>query len=232
MVFIHTGTSNVGINFSALTVTGVTAGPVILAGSESAKVTTTTANTKFMQLYLDSQTTTAGSDTRAIYVRLYHSGATTGGGEALRAYTTINGAVVGTAHGAHLSLDFVSVANSGRLTGLGVAGRNTLHIPDDADWTSGTLAAIQAEIYSDGDASDPDGLTELSFIRVVNDGTSLGKADVDDDVVMFSIQGFDEASGGMIYDHQGTDPTNSEGSIKIKIGSNIRYLMYYDAQAA
>jgi len=232
MAIIHTGPIAEAMQFSETDVTGVTAGPVIFAGSSSAKIATSTASTKFVQMYFDSSATADGSDTRGIYVRLYHSGATTGGGEALRAYTTINGAAVGTAHGAHISLDFVSSSNSGRLSGLGVAGRNTLHIPDDADWTSGTLAAVQAEIYSDGDDSDPDGVTELSFIRIVNDGNANGKADVDDDAVAFSFQGFDEASGGMIYDNTGADPTNSDGSIKIKIGSQIRYLMYYDQQAA
>jgi len=221
-----------GVRFPAGKTFSEAAGPLALWGTAASKNTTAEANTKFIQAYLESTATDAGSDSRGMYLRMYFSGATTGGGEALRAYTTINGAVVGTAHGAHLSLDFVSAANSGRITGLGIAARCTLHIPSDENWTSGTLAAIMAEIFTDGDDSDPDGVTELSFIRVVNDGTDLGKADVDDDAFLFSIQGFDEASGGMIYDNTGTDPTNSDGSIKIKVGSNTRYLMYYDQQAA
>ena len=226
MAIIHTGASTIGMSFSDLTVPGVTAGPVILAGSESAKISTTTANTKFVQLYFDSQTTAAGSDARGIYVRLYHSAATTGGGEALRAYTTINGAVVATAYGAHLSLDFVSVANSGRLSGLGIAGNNTIHIPSDAAWTSGTLSSMQAEIFSDGAASTVAGVTIMSFIRIANGGNATGKGTVDDSAVLLSLDGL-SAGTGHLYDTDATAATG-DATLKIKIDGVTKYLLVAD----
>lgn len=212
------------LNFPMITVTGTAAGPLIFGGTSSNKIASATASTKFMQFYLNS-TATSG-DIRGMYLRLYLSGTNTTGGEALRAYTTINAVTVGTAHGAHLSLSFVSTSNSGRLTGLGVAARCTLHLPSDADWTGGTLAAIQAEIYSDGNASDPDGLTELSFIRIVNDTTNDGHDDVDDDAFLFSIQGL-AASSGHCYDTTASAATG-DATLKIKIGDATKYLLVAD----
>lgn len=233
---IDIGTATTGINFtgtnsSAITLSSMTpgaaAGPLILAGTSASPISTATADTKFVQMYTKSTATGAGSDTRGIYDRLYLAGATTGGGEALRAYTTIDDAVVGTAHGAHISLDFDSTANSAQLTGLGVAGRNTLHIPSDAAWTSGTLAAVQAEIFSDGANSDSDGLTELSFIRVINDGNATGKGNVDDDAVVFSLQGFTDGAGNVF---KATAPTTLGASLRVKVGSTIYYLPLYTTQ--
>jgi hypothetical protein len=161
-----------------------------------------------------------------MYLRTYFSGAG-GGGDALRVFTTINSVVCGTAHGAHISLNFVSSANSGRLTGLGVAMRGTLHIPSDADWTSGTLAAVQAEIYSDDEHSDPDGLTELSFIRIVNGGHANGIADVDDDANLLVISGGTIASGNMVQAE--TDETKFSHKIRCKVHGSTMYLMACDS---
>ncbi len=195
--------------------------PMVLAGTSSARIITSIANVKFLQYYLE--TTATSGDNRGMYLRFYLSGAGSGG-EAARLFTTINDVACGTAHGAHISLSF---ASSGELSGLGIAGRNTLHIPDDAGWTGGTLAALQAEIYSDGDASDPDGVTELSFIRVINGGNSNGKADVDTDAVLFSIQGLTAGTGKL--QEVGTGMGTVTGTLKIKIGAALAYLPYYSA---
>ncbi len=194
--------------------------PMVLAGKSSARVITSSA-LKFLQYYLES-TATSG-DIRGMYMRLYLSGAGAGG-EAARLFTTINDVACGTAHGAHISLGF---ASSGELSGLGVAGRNTLHIPDDAGWTGGTLAALQAEIYSDGTASDPDGVTELSFIRVINDGHSNGKADVDTDAFLLSLQGMAAGTGKIV--EIGTSMGTVTGTLKIKIAGDTRYLPFYSS---
>ena len=229
---IDIGAATTGINFTGAQTNNIvietaptgTAGSILKAGTSSAPLSTATANTNFMQIYTKSTAADAGSDTRGIYNRLYLGGATTGGGESLRSFTTIDDAVVGTAHGAHLSLNFDSTANSAQLTGLGVAGRNTLHIPNDADWTSGTLAAVQAEIWSDGANSDPDGVTELSFIRVVNGGDATGDDDVNTDAFLLSIQGIPDAGGGTgLVTTYATDPTLTKG-LRIKIGSTTYYI--------
>ena len=204
-------------------------GSVQQCGTSAAPLTCgTVAGAKFMSYYAKSEATSG--DARLLYARLYIAGIG-GAGEAVRAYTTIQGvAATGTVNGIHASLDFADADS--KANGSGYAARCTLHIPDEASWTSGTLAAIMAEIYSDGDASDPDGVTELSFMRVVNGGTTDGKADVDDDAFLFSLQGFTAATGNMIYDLTDGDTIVTNGSIRIKIGDDTRYLMYYDAEAA
>lgn len=190
----------------------------IQQGSSSSPVSLTSA-AKANQIYITNSATSG--DSRGLYLRQYLTGAG-GGGEALRAFSTINAAGA-TAHGAHISLNFGS---SGSLSGLGVAGRNTLHIPDNAAWTGGTLSALQAEIYSDGTASDPDGLTELSFMRFVNDGHADGKADVDDDGFLMSLQGL-TAGAAHIFATSLTAATvygNLTAALRVKVGSTTYYI--------
>jgi hypothetical protein len=213
--------------YRTLDLTGInpndkTAGPLLYAGSSSNKISSSTANTKFVQLYLESSATSG--DNRGIYNRLYLSGAG-GGGESFRAFTTIT-AACGTAHGSHISLNFAG-DTTGSLSGLGVAVRGTLHIPDDAAWTSGTLSALQAEIYSDGAASDSDGLTELSFLRVVNAGNASGIADVDDDAFLISAQGFTVGAGNVFAAKSSAAVSHTA---RIKVGSTTYYIMLSDAQ--
>ena len=134
------------------------------AGTSSAKATTAVADKHFLSYYLEN-TATSG-DNRGMYLRLYLNG-TGGGGESLRAFTTIQKAC-GTAHGAHISLNFgTSPAN---LSGLGVANRCTLHVPNRAMDAGGTYAAVQAEAYLDGTSSDISTVTKHSLIRAIVDG--------------------------------------------------------------
>lgn len=192
-------------------------------GNSTTRAITTTADSKFISFYLENAATSG--DNRAMYLRMYHSGAG-GGGEALRAFTTVN-ANCATAHGAHVSLNFLDTAGGSECSGLGVAGRFTLHIPNVASWApTGTYAAIQAEIYNDGSASDPAGMTELSCIRVVNGGNTTGAADVDDDAFFFSVQGFTAASGNMFY---ADAPGTLAASLRCKVGSTTYYLPLYSA---
>lgn len=189
----------------------------IRLGTSSSKVVESVANTKFWQMYHENAATSG--DNRAFYLRLYLSGAG-GGGEALRVFTTVKDVAAGTTHGAHISLNF---NDTGTVTGMGVAMRATLHLPDVALTSNVTMAAIQAEIYSDGSSSDPGGSTLLSYFRVVNDGHANGKADVDDDVVLFDIQGHTIASGNMIVAE--TDETKFSHKIRCRVGSTTYYLM-------
>lgn len=195
---------------------------ILTAGSGSSdRVTTATANVKFLKFYFEN-TATSG-DNRGMYLRLYLGG--TGiGGEAARIFTTIDDVAAGTAHGAHISLNF---ASTGSVTGLGVAMRATLHIPNDAGWAPGTVSALQAEIYADGSASDTDGATEVSFLRIVAGGTQAGIDDIEDDAFAISLQGFTAATGSLI--ELGTGMGTVTGTIKIKVGSAIRFLPFYSA---
>jgi hypothetical protein len=172
---VDTGIGGKGIDFGKTNSSALLHG----AGTSSSKVTTSTAGAKFLSYYLANSA--ASGDNRGMYLRLYLTGG--GGGEAARIFTSLSSAA-GTAHGAHISLNFSA---GSQITGLGVAARCTLHIPNAASG-SGTLAAVQAEIYSDGASSDPAGAT-MSAFRVVNDGNASGKADVDDDLYLFNFGG-------------------------------------------
>lgn len=195
------------------------------AGTSTSPLTHDEADKNFMEFRFDNGATSG--DNRGMYLRLSLTGAGTGGGESLRAFTNVD-ANMGTAHGAHISLDFAATAGGSECSGLGVATRSTLHIPNIASWApTGTYAAIQAEIYSDGSSSDPAGMTDLSYFRVVNGGDTTGAADVDTDAYLFSLQGFTAGSGSMVYlDVPGT----LAGSLRCKVGSTAYYIPLYSAQ--
>jgi len=186
-------------------------------GSSSDRETTSTAGANFLEYRLENSATSG--DNRGEYLRLYLTGAG-GGGEALRVFTTVEDVAAGTAHGAHISLNF---GTSGTVTGQGIASRNTLHIPATALASNVTLAAVQAEIWSDASTSDPGGSTILSLFRGVNGGNATGMADVDTDAVLFDLQGFTVGNAKMI---ELGAPSAIAGSIKIRIGSTIYYLPF------
>jgi len=153
---------------------------------------------------------------RYMYLRLCFTGGA-GGGEALRAFTTVNDVAAEIAHGAHISL---SLGTTGSITGLGVGNRNTLHVPGAL--TNGTYAATMSEIYSDDAASDLAGVTEQSFHRFVNAGNSTGQAKVDATGNLFSIQGLTMGSGKLF---QANTAGAASHALRIVIGSTPYYIM-------
>ena len=195
-----------------------------VTGSSSTAVQSSITNERLFNVYLNSSATSG--DTRAAYIRLWLSGVANGG-EALRAFTTINSVAGSTAHGAHISLNFVSTSGSASLSGLGVGMRTTLHIPNDASFTSGTLAAMMAEIYADGSSSDTDGCTEVSFLRVVNGGNATGGANIDDDAYLISAQGFDINTGNIFAAKSSAAISHTA---RIKIGNTPYWILLSDAQ--
>ena len=198
--------------------TGLIAG----IGTAASPATSASAGAIFSDYRLES-TATSG-DARGEYLRLYLSGAG-GGGEALRVFTTVNNVAAANAHGAHISLNF---GTSGTVTGQGVAMRATLHMPATALTSNVTMAAVQAEIYSDAATSDPGGSTLLSYFRAVNGGDATGGADVDDDAVLFDIQGHTIATGNMVA--ASTTEANYSHSVKVRIGATLYYLMLASAE--
>ena len=137
------------------------------AGSSTNKSINDTANSRFLNFNFDCGA--ASGDNRGMYLRLWLTGGA--GGEALRVFTTMD-ASAGTAHGAHISLNF---ALTKVLSGQGVAMRSTLHVPNDATPT-GTLAACQGEIYCDGNSADISGTTAHGLFRgVVAGGNSTAQ---------------------------------------------------------
>lgn len=191
-------------------------------GTPSAPAATDVADGKFLSFYLEN-TATSG-DNRAMYLRLYTSGAG-GGGDALRVFHTVNNVAAATAHGAHISLNF---GTTGTVTGQGIAMRATLHMPSTALASNVTMSAVQAEIYSDAATSDPGGSTLLSYFRVVNGGDATGGADVDDDAVLFDIQGHTIATGNMVA--ASATEANYSHSVKVRVNSTLYYMMLASAE--
>jgi hypothetical protein len=193
---------------------------ILIAGTSGTKLIDDTANVKFYQQYTDCGALSGTS--QGMYVRHYVTGAG-GSGQAFRAYGTVSDIAAADARGAHISLDFGA---TGTVTGSGQALTTTLHIADQAT-QGGTLSAITAEIYADGDTSDPSG-SVLSCIRFSNGG-GAGKADIDDDCALLHIDtGFTDGTGNMIYTH---NPGNTfSGSIKIRIGGATKWLYYADSE--
>ena len=216
---VPTGASR--LNFSSVNIAAAnTDGGLIKGGTEATKIVEDTADMKFISFYFDNGATSG--DNRGIYNRLYLSGAG-GGGESFRTMTSIDDVAAGTAHGAHLTLNFEA---TGSCTGLGVASRNTLHIPNAA-MTGGTYASTMAEIFSDGTSSDPAAVTELSFLRFVNDGHSNGITDVDDKAFLFTLAGGTLGSGNVMAAK--TASAVSHG-LRVKIHGITYYVMLSDAQ--
>lgn len=199
----------------------------ITIGDSTTHWSSSTADTKVIRIYADI-TATSG-DNRGIYNRLYIKGAGAGG-ESLRSYTEITGVAAGTAHGAHLSLGMGESTTGGSVTGLGVAVRCTLGLPNVALGSGGTYSALMAEIYSFGSSSDAGAVTELSFLRFVNGGNSSGRGTVDDDAFLFVLDaGFSSGAAHVWYDSTFTAANGTE-TLKVKTPSGTRYLVLYDAR--
>lgn len=191
---------------------------ILYAGEAGSPITCDTASTKFMQVYCDCGATSGTSV--GFYIREYLTGA--GGSNAvMRVYSDVVGVAAATAQGMQCSLGFGESTTTGSVTGLGVAGRFQIGLANTAYPGTGTIACIQAEIYSFGTDSDPAG-NNIAMFRVVNDGVGNGPADVDDDAVLFNFAGWTVEAGHMIQ----TDTGNVDTLLKCKLpDGSLGYLM-------
>jgi len=187
-------------------------------GTSTTPVQTASGSVNFLGYWV--QTSSTSGDVRGLYMRLYFTGAG-GTGEAARIFATVSDVAASTVRGAHISLDF---ASTGTVTGLGVALECTLHIANQAT-QAGTMAPIKLAINSDGSTSDP-ASSQLSYIRVDNQGDSTGGADVDDDVYLFDIQGHTIGDGNLV--EVAADETGYAHNIRIRVGATEMYLMCAD----
>ncbi len=208
-------------NFDTIQLDGAGGGTspalVLGVGLSTDPATTATADKNFLEFR--TQSTATSGDARGIYNRLYLSGAGVSG-ESLRSFTTVNDVAAANAHGAHISLNFGS---TGTITGQGIATRSTLHLKNEALASNVTMAALQAEIYSDGANSDPGGSTKLSYLRCVNDGHANGIADVDDDINLIEIVGHTIGSGNLVVTE--VDESKFSHKIRCNVGGTTLYLM-------
>lgn len=222
LAILSAGQRRLDIGSATLTQEGAESTALLFGlGTSTTTAKTGTADKKFISFYTENSATSG--DNRAIYNRFYLSGAG-GGGESLRSSTEISGVAVGTAHGAHLSLGMGESTTGGAVTGLGVAVRATLGLPDVAMASGGTYAAIMPEIYSFGASSDAAAVTELSFIRCVNGGNSSGRADVDDDAYLLVYDGGSNATGN-VFEAAVTE-ANYAYCGRCKINGTVMYMMF------
>ena len=153
---------------------------------------------------------------------------TGGGGESLRSYTEISGVVASTAHGAHLSLGMGESTTGGAVTGLSVAVRCTLGLPNVALAAGGTYAALMSEIYSFGDGdADPSAVTQLSFIKCVAGGEATGRGLVDDKAYLLVIDGIEEGAGNMVV--ASATEANYVSAARCLINGVEKWLMFASA---
>lgn len=189
------------------------------AGSSTTKATCDTADSRFLNFNFDCGA--ASGDNRGIYLALALTGGA--GGEAARFFTNVNESA-GTAHGAHISMNFAAGKS---LSGLGVAARCTLHIPNDTS-ARGTLAAVQAEVYLDGTSSDPSS-SALSLIRaLVDGGDATAKARCK--TFLNATLPTGAYNGGNMH-LTTNDAAISEG-IRCLINGNVRYLALFTSPVA
>lgn len=203
--------------------TTTTDGMVRIGTSSSRYDLGTTAGREGVRLNFSSSAVSGTA--RGLDVRMTQTGAA-GESDCFRAFETVSCNTT-TCRGAHISLNFLATAGASECSGLGTPLQTTLHIPNVASWApTGTLAAGVFEIYSDGDASDPAGLTELSVLRLCNSGDATGKADVDTDASILSIQGFTAAAGvtkAVSSTSLAELPASTIG-LRINVGGTIYYI--------
>lgn len=189
------------------------------AGSSTTKATCDTADTRFLNFNLDCGA--PSGDNRGIYLALALTGGA--GGEAARFFTSVNESA-GTAHGAHISLNF---ALTKALSGQGIAARCTLHIPNDTSPT-GTLAAVQAEAYCDGTSSDPAGAAHGLFRAIVDGGDATAQAKFKN-FMLATLPSGAYNSGNMYVTTN--DATFTEG-LRCVINGAVRYIGVFTSPIA
>ena len=187
-----------------------------------------TADAKFIEFRCSTSAAEA-SGARLFCGRMAFDGEhASAGGECIRAFSMVN-ENIGTAHGGHISLGFKAEAGGSETSGLGAAIRGTLHIPDIASWSpTGSYSSGMFEIYSDGTASDPAGMTELSVLRLCNSGNATGAEDIDTDAFLLSIQGFSAGSGSMLDSTIDSVTAQIDHTLKIKVGTATMYIPLMD----
>lgn len=199
---------------------GAIAANALLNGvGTSASPATTSVAGKFFLEYRCQSTATSG-DNRLLYMRYELNG--TGGGECLRAFTKVT-AVVGTARGAHISLD---VSTTGAISGLGVGVDAQLLLPGEAG-VSGTWACVNAEIFTVA-STTVGSITALSMFRAGASGDSTAINNIDDNGFFLELFGITAATGNIIDTNITTH--TAYGGLKVKIpGVGTRWLALVSA---
>ena len=197
-----------------------------LCGVAGAPYVNDTANTTFRQFRYDSGATSGLN--RGEYLRVYYTGAG-GGGDCMRLYADVVGVAAQNVFGLHVSAGFGESDTGGSITGMGVACRAQIGLPDVAMAAGGTYAAVMPEIYSFGAAADPAAVTDLSFIRCANAGDAAGVAAVDDKAYLLELVGGAIADGNIV--EEAVDETEYAWNARCLLpGGQVAYMMFASAR--
>jgi len=139
-----------------------------------------------------------------------------------RAYLT---GACGNAHGGAFTLE--DDATVGKVTGLGTGCRMNWVLGNAAQEAGGTYYGAMAEIYCNGNASDPSPVARYACLAIGANGDATGAARVKN-AIDFHSTGAD-ASGNMIYTHAHAEG-NAAGSIRVLINGVAKYLKFWDAE--
>lgn len=194
----------------------------LFGSGKSSDPYTYAGNAKMASFY--TKTTGTGS-VEGLYWRHYLGGAGSSG-EAARFFATVNGVAAANARGAHISLGF-SAYDTSYITGEGRAIKGTLHIPSGGAMPAGgTYSAIQAEVYCDGNDSDPSAVTELSIMDFTVQGgnaTAQGKVK---NLMSLHVPTGEEAAGNMHVSTITAATMNAActEALRLVVNGNVRWI--------
>lgn len=213
-VITTNGKLSLDLNGGAVSASGLLMG----VGTTANPATSATAGDIFAEFRTRSSASTG--DNRGLYWRHEFTGA--GGGECIRAFSKVS-AAVGTARGAHISLD---VNTTGSVTGLGVGVDAQILVPDQA-LGGGTYGVVNSEIFSAGSSSSV-AASNIAFFRATASGDATGAATVDTGGHLFSIQGLSVGSGKLFQANTAADATHA---LRIDIGGVDYFIMLTNSGA-
>ncbi len=147
-----------GIDYSTINSTALLHG----AGTESYRVTTSTADSKFLSYYC--KTSAATGDTRTCYFDLELAGAGAAMGDAVRSRISVSGTGIGYATGLHSTCQ---IQAGGTATGESSGLRATFEAASATRTLSGSVEALHLASYVGANNTMP---TKNAFIKCSNDG--------------------------------------------------------------
>ena len=156
---LYTAIGAAGIDFSSVNSTALLHG----AGTETYRVTTSTANSKFLSYYC--ATSAATGDTRTCYFDLEMAGAGSAMGDAVRSRISVSGTGIGYATGLHSTCQ---IAAGGTATGSSSGLRATYEAASATRTLGGAISALHLASYVGANNTMP---TNNSFIRLTKDGS-------------------------------------------------------------
>lgn len=211
---LRAGIDSDGKSIKLIGLGGAHAAKLFGAGTATSPATWATGGNA-LQFYFKN--TYASGGVRGLYLRTYFDNGSSG--DCARIFSTVNEST-GTVQGAHISLSF---ATGAVISGLGVACRNTLHVPNEAMAANGTYCAHQAEVYMDGTDSDPSAATAFSIGRVVVDGGDATAQARVKNYLSFSVPTGAYNGGNM---HATTNDATVTDAIRCLINGSVRYMLF------